>query len=231
MNIEGFSEAKLGFDIGAYDGGVAKAYLDIGVKELVCVEPNPYTYYRLFNRFTDTDNVHLVDKLLSSSVATDIIFFSSTRHPQISTANKEFITNSRYANQMDENDVLFEWDHTYRVDTTTIDKLIEEYGTPQFIKVDTVGDEHNTFLGLTDLYPGTTIMFKVREEFLPTTYECIEYLHKLGYNKFGLIGGDRVGDLPSRYHDMQNFTKRLKRAFPKPNNNFLGTIFTKYENK
>ena len=230
-DIEDFSKATLGFDIGSYDGGVAQAYLDLGVKELVCVEPNPYTYYRLFNRFTDNNNVHLVDKLVSSSIDTDVVFFSSTRHPQISTVSKKFVTDSRYSNEIDENTVPFEWDHTHRVDTTTIDTLIEKYNTPQFIKIDTVGDECNTFLGLTKLHTNTTIMFKVRGEFLTDTHKCIQYLHDLGYNKFGLIGGDRVGDVPGRYHDVESFTSKLKQAFITPNNKFLGTIFTKHENK
>ena len=231
MDVEGFSKVKLGFDIGAYDGGVAQAYIDLGVETLVCVEPDPHTYYRLFNRFTDNTNVHLISKVMSSTVTPDMVFFTSSRHPTISTANKDFITNSRYANETDENGVPFEWDHTVRVDTTTIDELITTYGVPQFIKIDTVGDEHVTLNGLTKLYPDTTIMFKVREEFLSNTNICLQYLRKLGYNKFGLIEGDQVGDLPNKYHDIELFNKKLKQAFPEPQNNFLGTIFTKYENK
>ena len=41
MNLQ---QVKLAFDIGAYDGGYANGLLEQGINQLVCVEPNPYSF-------------------------------------------------------------------------------------------------------------------------------------------------------------------------------------------
>ena len=45
-----FNKINLAFDIGSYDGGYSNGLLELGVKKIICVEPNPYSFNKLKQR-------------------------------------------------------------------------------------------------------------------------------------------------------------------------------------
>ena len=226
LNVHGL---RLVFDIGAYDGGGIQPIVAQDVARVVCVEPNINSFAKLHIRFSTNEDIEVVNKLVLDDSRSNGEVYISRAHPNISTASKKFITDSRYANDKDENNVPFEWGLTSQVDITTLSDLIAEYGTPDFIKVSTTGTEHTVLRGLNHLLKGTLICFDIYEELITLSKETILHLNELGYNQFGIIEGQNIMHYPSTYHSYEVFTERLDKAFPSLNKNFLGRIYTKYE--
>jgi hypothetical protein len=61
---------------------------------------------------------------------------------------------------------------------TTLDRLIEQYGTPSFIKIDVEGFEYQVVKGLTQ--PVKTLSLEFTPEFIESTFKCIDHLQRLG---------------------------------------------------
>jgi hypothetical protein len=70
------------------------------------------------------------------------------------------------------------------VTITSLDRLIETYGTPSFIKIDVEGHELEVIKSLTTKYSGT-IAFEWSEEMNKEAIETINYISDvLGHTKF-----------------------------------------------
>lgn len=67
---------------------------------------------------------------------------------------------------------------TEKVETTTLDSLIEEYGCPHFVKVDVEGFEAKVINGLTKQLKNTVFLVEVREE---TKQEVFHYFQQREY--------------------------------------------------
>jgi FkbM family methyltransferase len=221
--------AKLAFDIGAYTGGKSQEMLDAGVKKLVCIEANPHTFQRLTSKFATDNRVTLVNSIMCDEDTPSKEFFCSKMHPPISTANSRFVTESRFSNKADENNVPYRWDETVSVKSKTLDSLVTEYGIPDFIKIDVEGNEFAVMSGFNKFLEHTLLTFEFHEEFEDVGIECIEHLYKLGYNKFGLINGDDINEFPKKYHTKSDFLDRINQAFPSQSKEFFGMVFIKYE--
>jgi len=98
----------------------------------------------------------------------------------LSSFSKDFIertTNSgRFANSS--------WDRTEACQITTLDALIQQYGVPQFIKIDVEGFEPEVLAGLAIPVPALSI------EWVPEMPEiarsCIAHLASLGDYEFNI---------------------------------------------
>ncbi len=104
-----FNAINLAFDIGSYDGGFSNGLLASGVKNIVCVEPNPYSFQRLKQRFDNNSRVTLLNNAISDVNGSDLTFYVSKMHPPLSTAMKDWTTKSRFANDSDESGVPYQW--------------------------------------------------------------------------------------------------------------------------
>jgi hypothetical protein len=61
---------------------------------------------------------------------------------------------------------------------TTLDKLIEQFGIPSFIKIDVEGFEYEVIKGLSK--PVKALSLEFTPEIIESTYKCINYLQQLG---------------------------------------------------
>ena len=75
-----------------------------------------------------------------------------------------------------------------KVNTITIDKLISMYGVPDLLKVDVEGAENIVLKSLTQ--PIKTICFEWASEWNEKTFEALNHLESLGYNKFHIQDSD-----------------------------------------
>lgn len=181
---------KLIFDIGFNHGHFTKEcfnrYPDV---QVVAIEANKF----LCNK-ANTNNFVLINALASNKDNEDIDFYISPNTDGVSTASPEFMANSRFtkgSKNLPPNDV--KWDPAIKVPSISIDTLVEHYGTPDLIKIDTEGYEYNVIKGLTKRCKD--ICFEWHEEEYDSLLKIINHLQGIGYDKFGVIGWFDEGDV------------------------------------
>ncbi len=78
----------------------------------------------------------------------------------------------------------YRWDRDVEVQITTLDKLICDFGTPSFCKIDVEGFESNVLMGLST--PIEAVSFEFTSEFIQDAFKCIERLSTLGNYSFNV---------------------------------------------
>lgn len=163
---------KLVFDIG-FNVGEFSQYIMKNNENciIIGVEPNYYIKPISFNH----PNVTVLNKAVSNVDNHMLDFYIGVNHV-LSTANPDWMK-KRFVNE--------EWYVPIKIETITIDKLIELYGIPDLIKIDVEGFELNVITGLTKKIE-SKIMFEWTEEFFyENTIPCVKHLQSLGYMEFG----------------------------------------------
>jgi FkbM family methyltransferase len=165
---------KLIFDIGANKGEKTDVFITKAEK-VICFEPNPDLAKLLKEKYANK-NVIVNDVAVSDSIGEKI--FSIANVDTISTLEDDWITNSRFSNRE------YTWDKKITVKTTTLDQIIEEYGIPDYVKIDVEGHEHRVLLPFTKLIPNTIFSFEWSEEHKSKIISILNHVHSLGYDKF-----------------------------------------------
>jgi FkbM family methyltransferase len=172
---------KLVFDIGANIGKTVEQFTLVSDK-VVCFEPNPKLAHELRSKF-ENFSVVVDDRGVSNKIGTQIFRISNA--DTISTLSEDWITNSRFTGS-------YNWDTHVQVETVTLDSIIEEYGEPDYIKIDVEGHEFEVLTYFTKLLPNTLLSFEWAEEQKSKIESTIHYLNKLGYNMFGYTESDKI---------------------------------------
>jgi len=92
----------------------------------------------------------------------------------ISSLSIEWVNAVRKSNRFQNHN----WGGVEIVRTTTLDRLISQYGLPSFIKIDVEGFEYEVIKGLST--PVNILSLEFTPEFIESTFNCINYLSKLG---------------------------------------------------
>ena len=164
------------FDIGAYDGHKTAAFLEIAGKVVSC-EPDAHNFRTLRIRFRNSrSSVILENKAVSDHLGTE------TYH--IHHAGSAFNTLNPKWKQILEEDGESRWNEKIqfsdevRIQLTTLDQLISQYGKPGFIKIDVEGYELSVLKGLSQKVP-----FLSFECLLPDCktelLDCLAHLYQL----------------------------------------------------
>ena len=172
------------FDIGFNKGEFTDACIDkIPGCEIIGVEANKDLFYDAPKR----ENLTLLNRLVAATDNEEIEFFVEFGQTGISTASKDFMENSRFAKGSKYlRPKSGNWTKAGKVSSITLDTLIEQYGSPDVIKIDVEGYEHQVILGLSK--KTGKICFECHEEESEKLNKIIEHLHQIGYNEFGFIG-------------------------------------------
>ena len=172
------------FDIGYNKGEFTNVcFQTYPACKVVGVEANTSLIYHV----PQTPQLTLINKLASNKGGEEKEFFIEPHQDGISTACKEFIENSRFtkgSKYLRPNSA--NWTLKTKVQTTTIDEMIESYGNPDLIKVDVEGYEYEVLSGLTAKQ--RKICWEWHEEQFDTLLKTIEHLRNVGYTEFGMIG-------------------------------------------
>lgn len=186
---------KLVFDIGANIGDTVEQFTLISSK-VICFEPNPTLASELRGRF-ENSSVVVDERAVSNKNGTQIFKISNAN--TISTLSEDWITNSRFTES-------YTWDTHVQVETVTLDSIVEQYGEPDYIKIDVEGHEFEVLTSFTKLLPNTLISFEWAEEQKSKIESTIHYLNKLGYNMFGYTEFDKIlFDNEIDWKEYQNF--------------------------
>ena len=186
---------KLIFDIGYNYGEFSqKCFQKHPGCKIIGVEANSSLVYGMRN----TENFHIINAAASDKDDSEIDFYIEPNQSGISTASKEFISNSRFtkgSKNLKPNSS--KWMPPIKMNTITIDKMINDYGNPDFIKVDVEGYEHTVLKGLSK--KSGQICFEWHEESASEVYKIAEHLQSIGYDKFGIIGYFDEGDVHENF--------------------------------
>jgi len=166
---------QLAFDIGANIGNIT-AKLLTQYNKVICFEPQPKLKKHLEERFKNK-NVEIVEIAVSNNTSTKTFYISEIWDGVLSTLAENWKNQSRFNN-------IGNWREQIIVQTTTLDSIIEQYGIPDFIKIDVEGHEYEVFCGLTKLLDNTLFGFEWTEELFVDAENIVKHVQGLGYNNF-----------------------------------------------
>jgi FkbM family methyltransferase len=161
------------FDIGANIGAKASLFTQVA-GTVVCVEPDAAAVESLRRRFQSNRGVHIVHAGVRASAGAEKMYQLDPASPY-NTFSRKWMnlltdrTAPRFANPPAVHAVV-------EVPTTTLDRLIDRFGRPAYIKIDTEGTELDVIRGLST--PVSLLSFEViLPEFVDETLEILAILH------------------------------------------------------
>ena len=133
---------ELGFDIGAHVGDRTASFRRLGARALA-VEPQPRLARLLRLLFHRDPGVALARTLVGATPGEAVLRLNAA-NPTVATASGAFVAAAAGAPGWDDQ----RWDGALTLPLTTLDRLAEAHGTPDFIKIDVEGFEAAVLAGL-----------------------------------------------------------------------------------
>ena len=175
-----FPPGGLVFDVGANQGEYSEMYAAEGAR-VIALEPNTAFADRL-RALARTADIHPVFSAIGDQPGEAVLNVCST--PGFSTLvdrKADWIETSP-----DYKDVR--WTHTLTVPVTTLDLLAEEFGQPEYVKIDVEGFEINVLRGMTFRPRYLSFEFGARRKG-PSTV-CLEHLGAQNFAFRPIVGRD-----------------------------------------
>lgn len=160
------------FDIGSNLGFTTQAFLDAGAERVVAVEPDPQNFAVLKIKFGHNPSITIISTAISDYEGEANLWLhqSDGALHTIGPKWKEFLGSGKYHEKIN-------------VRTTTLDRLIEEYGTPKFVKIDVEGHELMVLQKLS--YPIPLLSFEANLPlFREEAIKCIQKLETVMPNAY-----------------------------------------------
>ena len=156
---------ELCFDIGANIGNRVRPLLNIGAK-IIAVEPQQKCIRVLEYKFGE--NIEIVPKGIGTKESVKD-FYIANEHTSSSFSEKwiDSVKNDRFKK--------YNWNKIVKVEMTTLDKLIEKYGLPVFIKIDVEGYELEALKGLTKPIKMISFEYTIPEQ-IDNIMQCVEQI-------------------------------------------------------
>ncbi|UYG00877.1 FkbM family methyltransferase [Halomonas sp. GD1P12] len=171
------------FDIGAHLGDRSAAFQALGAR-VVALEPQP-ALARWFRRLIKHDDITLLPVAAGVEPGHAEIAISSA-NPTLSTLAHDWRGRIGTENPAFKH---IAWERTLRVEVTTMDRLIERFGMPCFIKIDVEGFEAEVLKGLSHAVAALSVEFVAGV--LHVSHACIEEITRLGDYRFNAIAGEQ----------------------------------------
>jgi len=162
------ASGDLVFDVGSAEGAHARVFRRLGAR-VVAIEPQPYCLGVLKRRFADDPGVTLVAAGVADREG-EMTLHVSSGDPELSTFAVEKWRSGPHSGRR--------WDSRLDVPVLTLDRLIERFGRPAFIKVDVEGLEPQVVAGLGQA--PRALCFEFTGGLLEDAETCLATLARLG---------------------------------------------------
>ena len=165
------------FDIGANVGNITNIFLSLGAK-VIAVEPE-ISLQKVLNFRFRTKDVIIIEKAASDTEGEEIMFIHEVGSGKntLSEKWKDVLQNNATTRFKD----VIRFSEQRLVKTTTLDKLIQSYGRPIYVKIDVEGCEFKVIRGLSSSLP--IISFELNlPEFKEDGQRCLTHLNRLSTN-------------------------------------------------
>ena len=172
------------FDLGAHLGDRIRAWSKLQAR-VIALEPNPDSMRWLRRLYGDQPNIVLIEQAIGARPG-KANFWISRLTPSLSTLSHHWLT----AVQQSPRFAGARWEAQVTVDVTTLDRLISQYGTPAFCKIDVEGAELEALKGVSQPLPA--LSFEYIPAAMGTALGCIERLSQLGDYEYNW----RVSEFP-----------------------------------
>jgi len=117
----------------------------------------------------------------------------------------------------------FSWNDKQEVQLTTLDYLIETYGSPDFIKIDVEGYEYEALKGLTR--PVKLLSFEFTPECMGSTINCIKYLSQIGNLELNWSINESMKMELTKWVDKD---KMIELLYGHRNQHFFGDVYARF---
>jgi FkbM family methyltransferase len=222
----------IGYNRGDFSREALKSYPDC---KIIGVEANS----ALVATHRPSESITLLNKAVSNIGGETVPFYVSSEDG-ISTASTEFLENSRFAKGSKYINHRSQWSPPIPVASVTLDELIDEYGAPDFIKIDVEGYEKQVIEGLSRRVP--LLAFEWHEEDFDSVKEIVNHLLGLGFEEFAVVGyiegeppdqvtfsnkGDGYLDFPRGFYSWDELQKPLEQVIDPSRRVHYGMFYAK----
>ena len=204
------------FDLGANIGNRTRVFLQLGAR-VVAIEPQSECVKMLKLRFGK--KISIVPKALGNEEKESVIYIGeSSAISSLSTEWIDTVSKVRFKGKR--------WSRQESVTITTLDKLIEQYGLPQFCKIDVEGYEEEVLKGLSKKIPYLSLEYALPEK-KTGIVNCLSILSKIGEFDCNYTIGEKMELELSTWVSPEQLVSRLNSI---PSANPYGDIYIHFSN-
>jgi FkbM family methyltransferase len=204
------------FDVGANVGSRIGVFAKLGAS-VVAIEPQSECIHLLKMIHGANPNVHLLHKALGDEEGRAEL--STSSFSTVSSLSKEWREGFR---QWESPNAV--WDGSEQVEITTLDRVIQQFGMPMFVKIDVEGYELQVLKGLTQAVPA--LSFEFHTFHLDAARDCICLLSDLGPCVMNYNIEEHSWFMSEQWLTPAQMVEELSRHEHKPP--WYGEIFTRF---
>ena len=177
------------FDIGANYGRRTEIFLKLGAR-VVAVEPQYTCTQELEKKYGNNKRVILVKKAISDNYGEEELMISDSH--TLSSMSKEWINSIKSSDMFFVSTQAFSWQKSAKVQVTTLNHLIKEYGKPAFCKIDVEGYEYKVLKSLSEPIKVVSFEFTPTPVFILSAINTVEHLASIDEVKFNYSFGESI---------------------------------------
>ncbi|MDD5659948.1 MAG: FkbM family methyltransferase [Actinomycetota bacterium] len=211
------------FDIGANLGSRSEALLRLGAR-VVAVEPQSVCMKKLEKKYCNNKKISLVQKAVSDKIGEEEMITSNSH--TVSSMSREWISSVKSSDMFFVSTSAFQWQKTIKVQATTMDELIKQFGKPAFCKIDVEGYEYEVLKGLTQPIGIISFEFTPTNEFINLAIKTIRHLSSIGKIEFNYSLGETMKLVLNDWITPEEMSAIIKSILNKTS--FSGDIYARF---